>query len=104
MHNDLSCMLNMLKFLYTLYVHLHEAACGLHRSLYLMCYFFIHTQFVFVQWEFLKFNVLEGQSALFGVKPWHWSVRVCVYCTFSVEMHLLLEDLLLYGHASVYFN
>ena len=24
-----------------------------------------HTQFVFVQWEFLKLNVLEGQSALF---------------------------------------
>ena len=40
-----------------------------------------HGQFVFVQWEFLKFNVLEGQSALFGVKPWHWSVRECVYCS-----------------------
>ena len=63
-----------------------------------------HTQFVIVQWEFLKFNVLEGQSALFGVKPWHWSVRECMYCTFSVEMHLLLKDLLLYANASVYFN
>ena len=27
---------------------------------------------VFVQYNFLKFNVLEGQSAIFGIHPWHW--------------------------------
>eukprot|EP01063_Lacrimia_lanifica_P015425 TRINITY_DN22196_c0_g1_i1.p1 TRINITY_DN22196_c0_g1~~TRINITY_DN22196_c0_g1_i1.p1 ORF type:complete len:550 (+),score=145.79 TRINITY_DN22196_c0_g1_i1:47-1651(+) len=26
----------------------------------------------FSPWEFLKFNVLEGKSAAFGVHPWHW--------------------------------
>ena len=66
-----------------------------------------HAQFVFVQWEFLKFNVLKGQSALFGVKPWHWSVRECVYCTFYC--FLLLKRsfaiiIITYAHEIVYFN
>ena len=55
-------------------LHVAYTALSIAFSMLFSC---AHTQFVFAQWEFLKFNVLEGQSALFGIKPWHWSVREC---------------------------
>jgi hypothetical protein len=27
-----------------------------------------------VPWEFLRFNLLSGQSALYGSHPWHWNL------------------------------
>ncbi|GAB4815394.1 hypothetical protein N2152v2_002440 [Parachlorella kessleri] len=30
-------------------------------------------RWVFVPWEFLRFNLLSGQSAAYGSHPWHWN-------------------------------
>uniref|UniRef100_A0A1X7UJ63 Mannosyltransferase n=1 Tax=Amphimedon queenslandica TaxID=400682 RepID=A0A1X7UJ63_AMPQE len=35
---------------------------------------FYYGKWVFVQYEFLKFNILEGRSSNFGTHPWHWYI------------------------------
>ena len=49
-------------------------------------------QWIFVQYEFLLFNVLTGKSAMFGTHPWHWyvwgvyaSIVHCVVSGISVK-------------------
>ncbi|KAL5481366.1 hypothetical protein EMCRGX_G021505 [Ephydatia muelleri] len=46
---------------------------GLSMALDMYCY----GRFVLVQWEFVRFNILEGHSALYGTHPWHWYFTEC---------------------------
>lgn len=34
---------------------------------------FLLSRWVYVMWEFVKFNLLQGGSSLYGSHPWHWN-------------------------------
>ena len=39
-------------------------------------------------WEFVRFNVIEGHSALFGSHPWHWYVSQAIPSTLGAQTFL----------------
>jgi phosphatidylinositol glycan class B len=34
--------------------------------------YLFYERFVFVPWEFLKFNVIKNMAGYYGTQPWHW--------------------------------
>ncbi|KAK4318396.1 hypothetical protein Pmani_010592 [Petrolisthes manimaculis] len=43
-------------------------------------------RWVFVPWNFAKFNVLSGLSAHYGIHPWHWYLTQGVPATFATHL------------------
>jgi phosphatidylinositol glycan class B len=50
---------------------------------------YFYEQPVFVQWNFFVFNVLEGQSAIYGTHPWHWYITQGVPVVLSTSLPTL---------------
>lgn len=45
---------------------------------------YVYGEWVVVQYEFLRFNILRDVAAFYGTHPWHWYLTqvcplVCIY-------------------------
>jgi len=48
---------------------------------------------IFCLWNFLRFNVLGGGNALFGVHPWHWYITQGLPPTLGIACIPLLTSM-----------
>lgn len=49
-------------------------------------------EWVCVQWNFLKFNILEGKSALYGVSGFHYYFTLVGSVTHVLGVHINLSS------------
>jgi len=52
-------------------------------------------RWVFVPWEFVKFNVLAGGSAQYGSHPWHWNLTAGLPTVAATLLPLALAGILI---------
>ncbi|XP_065905873.1 GPI mannosyltransferase 3-like [Dysidea avara] len=65
---------------------------------------YFYAKWIFVQYRFLLFNVLEGKSAIFGTQPWHWYLSEGVpVILFSLLPSFLIGGLKVTNHKALYF-
>jgi len=59
-------------------------------SLLLVTDYIFYGYWVFTPWEFIKFNFLQGHSALFGTHPFHWYFTQAMWVVLGVSYPLIL--------------
>ena len=50
-------------------------------------------------WNFVRFNVLEGGSAIFGAHPWHWHFSQGIPAVLGAHLPLVIRGVTIVRHA-----
>lgn len=80
----------LLRYIIKVFIFRAMISCIITSSLIIAIDFFYYGNIKFTLWNFVKFNVLSGGSAEFGINSWYWYVQIGLPSVITVSYILLV--------------